>query len=76
MNDSFRNSFVIKVSEFLSEYKIFEQGWPAGTRAKRVLVIGYRNSLVGRKGRTVMRRRLMRLPAISLRLVHPLRPCN
>ena len=47
MNDTLRNTLVVKVGDLLPQNKIFQQRWAAGTGAQRVLIVGNAHALVG-----------------------------
>ena len=46
VNDSLRNSFVVKVSDFFAQNKVFQQSWPPDTKLQGILVVCYGHALV------------------------------
>ena len=42
VNDAFRNSFVVKMSDFFAKDEVFEEGRPASAALERVLIVGKR----------------------------------
>ncbi len=47
MNDTLRNTLVVKVGDLLPQDKIFQQRWAAATGAQRILIVSNAHALVG-----------------------------
>ena len=76
MHDALRDALVIEVEDLLAEMEVFEQSRAARADAQRVLVVSYRDTLLGREGGLFVRRGLVQLSALApfLRLLAP-PPC-
>ncbi len=47
MNDTLRNTLVVKVGDLLPQDKIFQQRWAAATGAQRILIVSNAHAPVG-----------------------------
>ena len=65
MHDALGDALVIEMEDLLAEMEVFEQGRTTGTDAQRVLVVSYRDTLLGREGGFFIRRGLMQLSALA-----------
>jgi len=50
MNNSFRNPFPVKMSDFLQKRIVFQRGWPTTADRADVLIVENRVALPGGKG--------------------------
>ena len=61
----FRNSFVVKMKDFLPEMEIFHGGWAASADFERIMIIDYGSTLGGGQNRETIFSRLMQFPAFA-----------
>ncbi len=81
MNDTLRNALMIEVGHFLAKMEILHQGRSPPARLKRIIGVGYANSLIGRKRlrfviHAIIVQLLLLLRFILLLLIHGLFPLN
>ena len=65
MHHPFRNSFVVKMEDFLPEMEIFKGGWSPCSQFQRIMIVYNRSTLCSSQNGKAIFRGLMQFPAFS-----------